>query len=198
VLAAAVSTLKFDLVVCGSKGLCGGSGYVGPALAEYLGFAQVCSVSSLDFILGRTALTLQRRLDHGDREVVVCQLPAVITVDEGSAEVPYASLPSVLAAQRIGVKVLDLAAVGLKPADARPSTGGRFLNYVQPRPRTKKVPALDTSLSPMQMMQQISGGGGPKKSGGPVEGDPKKVAAEIVRFLASNSLLPKESDGPLH
>ncbi len=197
VLASTISTLGFDLVVCGAKGLCGASGYVGPALAEYLNFAQVSGVSHVELSEGKDALTMHRRLDHGDREIVACQLPAVITVDEGTVDVPYASLPNLLASARIPVQVLDLAAIGLKSAAARSNSSVRFMKYIQPRPRTKKTPTLDASLTPMQMMQQISGGGA-KKSSGPVEGDAKKVAAEIISFLVSNGLLAKETGGSTH
>jgi electron transfer flavoprotein beta subunit len=167
-------------------------------LAEHLDFAQVCSVSYLELSQGQDVLTVHRRLDHGDREVVACKLPAVITVDEGAADAPYASLPKVLAAERAEIRVFDLAGVGLKLSDVKHNSSGRFLNYTPPRPRTKKSPALDTSLSPMQMMQQISGGGGPKKSSGPVEGEPQKVAAAIVRFLITNGILLRESEEGAH
>ncbi|MBA3038010.1 MAG: hypothetical protein FP814_16165 [Desulfobacterium sp.] len=185
VLAAAISTLGFDLIVCGSKGLCGASGYVGPALAEHLDFAQVCSVSNLEISPQRDALTLHRRLDRGDREIVVCKLPAVITVDKGSAEVSYASLSDLLASERIEIPVMDFASIGLKSSDVKPGSSGRFMHYIPPRPRTKKSPLPDPSLNPLQIIS----GGAAKKSSNLVEKEPNKAAAEIVRFLESNGIL---------
>ena len=70
VLAAVISTIGFDLIVCGSRGLCGASGYVGPALAEHLDFAQVCSVSHLEISPQKDVLIVHRRLDRGDRRNV--------------------------------------------------------------------------------------------------------------------------------
>lgn len=142
-------------------------------------------MSHLEIALEKDALTVRGLLDRGDREIVACNLPAVITVDEGSAEVPYASLPQVLASERIEIPVMDLAAIGLKASDIRPNCSGRFLHYVPPRPRTKKVPMPDPSLNPLQIIT----GGAAKKSSSLVEGEPKKAAAEIVRFLISNGVL---------
>ncbi|MDD5095619.1 MAG: hypothetical protein PHV74_14770 [Dehalococcoidia bacterium] len=196
VLAATISSIGFDLIVCGSRGICGGSGYVGPALAEYLCFAQLCSVSHLEISPARDALTVHRRLDRGDREIVACKLPAVITVDEGTAEIPYASFPDVLASERMEIPVIDLASIGLKSSDIESACGGRFLHYVPPRPRTKKSPAPAKALSPLEQMQQaMLGGGATKKGSDVIEGKPQKVAQEIVRFLVSNGILPREHEG---
>ena len=191
VLAAAISKIGFDLVVCGSRGLIGASGYVGPALAEYLDFAQVCSVSHLEVLPGQEVITVHRRLDHGDREIVACRLPAVITVDNGAADVPYASFPEVLTAERVQIPVMDLASIGLRSSDIRASDGSRLLYYIPPRPRTKKSPTPDKTLSPMQIMQQMMGGGAAKQGSNLIEGEPKKAAAEIIRFFVSNGILPR-------
>lgn len=193
VLASVVMKFGFDLVVCGSKGLCGASGYVGPALAEYLNFAQICSVSHLQISDAQDIVTMHRRLDHGDREIVSCRLPMVITVDEGVVDIPYASLPSVLAAERSKIQTLDFAALGLKSSDSKAVVPNAFLNYIPPRPRTKKALTPDASSSQAQRMLQAMGGGAAKKTGGPVEGEPKKVAGEIVRFLTANGLLAENS-----
>ncbi|MBN1317386.1 MAG: hypothetical protein JXA42_18030 [Anaerolineales bacterium] len=191
VLSAAISMIGFDLVVCGSRGLNGGSGYVGPALAEYLDFAQVCSVSHVELSSGGNALTVHRKLDHGDRQVVTCKLPAVITVDDGAAEVPYASFPAMVAAERMDIRVLDLASIGSRSSDVKQGGNSRFLHYLPPRPRTKKTLAPDKSLNPLQLMQQAMGVGGAKQTSNVVEGEPKKAAAEIIRFLVTNDFLSK-------
>ncbi|MCM1564386.1 MAG: hypothetical protein NC238_00260 [Dehalobacter sp.] len=188
-LAAAIRRLNVDLVVCGSHGLCGASGFVGPALAEYLEFAQISSVSRLEISSGENALTVHRRLERGDREIVYCKLPAVITVDEGSAELPYPSMPNVLAAECLEIPVMNLASLDLTPSAIKPG-GVQLLNFVPPRPRTKKSAAADTAnLTQAQIMQQLSGAGPAKQKSSFIEGDPKKVASEIVRFLEANGIL---------
>jgi electron transfer flavoprotein beta subunit len=189
VLSCLIASLGFDLVVCGSHSLGGASGYVGPAIAEALDFAQVSSVTHVELLADGTGLLLHRRLDRGDREIVVCQLPAVLTVDDGAVEIPYAPFPHLLAAERRSIVVRDLASLGLKPADVQSPDGAQLNQYISPRPRTKKSAAPEKALTPMQLMQQAMGGGGAKKNSNVVEGEPKKAAAEIVRFLASNGLL---------
>lgn len=189
ILAAAISTFGFDLIVCGSRGISESSGYVGPALAEYLDIAQVCSVSHIENKLESNGLIMHRKLDHGDREVVLCHLPAVITVDEGTMEIPYASFPDVLASERMTIPTKDLASIGLKSSDIKPNVQEKLLNYIPPRPRTKKVAAPDKSLNPMQLMQQMMGGGGAKNSSGVIEGNPETVAAKIVKFLETNGFI---------
>jgi len=190
VLAAAISTLGFDLVVCGSHSLSGGSGYVGPALAEHLDYAQVCSVSHLESSPEQDMVIVHRRLDHGEREIVACRLPAVITVDDGATDIPYASLPSLVTAEEADICSLHLAGIGLTPADLVPRTAGKFLAYLPPRPRTKKSPPPEPSLSPLQAMQ-MAVGGGVRHPDRVIEGEAVKVAAEIIRFFVSNGILTK-------
>jgi electron transfer flavoprotein beta subunit len=189
-LAAAILNQGFDLIVCGSAGLSGGSGFVGPALADYLGCGQICSVSRLA-LEQPGALTAHRRLEHGDREIVRGKLPLVITIDAGTADAAYASFPQMLAAERAEITALNLAHIGLKPADGRISAGGKFVQYIPPRPRTKKSAGPDTSnMTAAQKMQMLSGGGGKQKSAF-VEGSPQKAAKEMIRFLEEHDLLTK-------
>lgn len=193
-LAAAIKKIGFDLVVCGSRSLDDETGYVGPALSEYLNIPLVCSVSDLSQASDSDGIKLHRKLDHGDREILSCRLPALITVDDGTIDIPYASFPAILLAEQVQIQVMNLAAMGLSAADVKPQNPGKFISYIPPRPRTKKTALPDKNLTPAQQMQMaMLGGGAGKKSSSFVEGDPKKTAAEIVRFLDENGFLSAES-----
>jgi electron transfer flavoprotein beta subunit len=173
-----------DLVVCGNSSLDNGSGYVGPAVAKYLGYAYVGGVSRIEICRDGKSLSIYRRKEYGDREIVVVQLPALITVDDGAAEVPYASLPELIAAEQYVIPVLDLPTMGLKKTDIKKSTV-TFKDYMRPKPRAKKSAAAAGGANPLMAMLQ--GGGG--KSGSVVTGTPEKAAAEIISFLKKNEVL---------
>lgn len=187
VIAAAVSKLDFDLVVCGSQSLDQASGYVGPAIAEYLGIASICSISQLEVDVKQKKITCHRRLEHGDREIVAVDFPAVITVDAGRVEIPYASLPDLIAAERHTITVMDSEAINFEQTQINPGRE-KFLYYIPPKPRTKKTAQSSAALNPAQMMQQMTGGGA-KQGGNIVEGEPQKAAKEIIKYLQSKGIL---------
>ncbi|MDR1213679.1 MAG: hypothetical protein LBK54_06320 [Propionibacteriaceae bacterium] len=177
VLAAAVRRLGADLVVCGHRG----AGYVGAALAERLGYAQVDHVAAL--ALAGDRLELERRLGRGARQAVVTALPAVVTVDPGTAQPPEAALPALIRAQRADWPVWGLAELDLRPSDL-PRPAATVTAYAPPRRRPRK--SAEKALTPQQRMRQMMGGGAKAKAGSDkrvVEGPPEKLAAELIAFL---------------
>lgn len=187
ILSSTIKTLGFDLIICGTRGLSGGSGYVGPAIAEYLGIPSICSVSHIEFSNDKKKIICHRRLERGDREVVSVTLPAVITVDSGIVDIPYAPLGELIAAERQKITEMNSEEIGLIRSQITPGSG-KLLYYIPPKPRTKKVAQSSAALTPAQKMQQLMGGGA-KKGRGAIEGDPQQGIAEIVKFLESKGIL---------
>ncbi|CDX03960.1 Electron transfer flavoprotein beta-subunit [Desulfitobacterium hafniense] len=186
----AAASKDYDLIVCGSKSLCGGLGFVGPALAECHGYPQISSVSWWEIDQKNKALAAHRRKEHGDREVVRCPMPAVLTVDEDAAEAPYPSFPAMLKAEYAEIQVMDLAALGLTGRGIQDKSSGRLEKYIPPRPRTKKAAGPDASgMSAADMMKMLSGGGGGKSSNTVAEGTTEKVVKKMMDFLKKNQLL---------
>lgn len=124
-------------VVCGDYSPDGGSGSVPAFLAHELELAQALGLVELK-VDDRGGLRAVRRLDGGRRELLTVDLPAVISVEGGVADLRRAPLASLLATG---------------PADVEVSPGGGVTHADPPRqrpwrPRARVVPAPqgDTAL----------------------------------------------------
>lgn len=82
-------------------------------LAGLLGFPQATYASTLDFVVGNTALCVQREVDEGI-ETLQVELPAVISTDLRLNEPRYASLPNIMQAKRKPLESIDLASLGVE------------------------------------------------------------------------------------
>ena len=111
VLAKAVETMGFDLILGGKQGIDFDRAQTLSAVAEYLGIGQVLVVVDLDLADDHKSLVARRRIEGGD-EVVDVKLPAVIGAEKGLNEPRYASLPGIMKAKKKEIKKLDLAALG--------------------------------------------------------------------------------------
>jgi electron transfer flavoprotein beta subunit len=104
-LAAELKDGGYDLVMFGRMSIDTAHGAVGAIAAELLGLPCVTAISKLEFD-GRTA-KMRRELE-GAYELVECELPAVVTIDEGIARPRYPSLKGIMAAKK-------------KPLDTKPA-----------------------------------------------------------------------------
>jgi electron transfer flavoprotein beta subunit len=138
---AAVLFAGARVVVCGVWSLDRGSGSVPAFLAGRLGVAQALGLVTLAAAPGEPAgdptILAERRLDGGRRERLRVPLPAVISVEGGSARLRRASLEGVRAAGRARITVHDSPRVPM-PGVAR------TLPY-RPRARVLTAPASDLS-----------------------------------------------------
>jgi electron transfer flavoprotein beta subunit len=101
-LAAELKEGGYDLIFFGKMSPDSSNGVVGPMTAEFLGFACVTAISSLEIANGKG--TAKRELE-GAQEIVEFQLPAVLTVDEGLNTARYPSLKGIMAAKKKPLQV---------------------------------------------------------------------------------------------
>jgi electron transfer flavoprotein beta subunit len=181
-----ISSLDYDLVLCGDRSQDEGRGCVPAFLADYLGCSQVTKVIKLEVSPDRKLVNVWRKLERGWREEIECQLPAVMGIERTALEPRYMSVFSVKASYN-----RPLTRVEAEIGEGRK----RFLQIVElipPRPRTKKIFVPDASLSPEERFQLLlSGGAAPKKSSDYVEGTSEQVAKEVVNFLSEQGFLLK-------
>ena len=114
-----------DLVLCGAWSTDRGSGSVPAFLAARLGAAQALGLISLDYQGRPDMVRAERRLDKGRRERLSIGLPAVLSVEGGSARLRRATLSGTLAAKAAAITVLPgpvahVAAVRRVPFRPRP------------------------------------------------------------------------------
>ena len=112
VLAAAVRSAGFDLVICGSESTDARTGVVPAMLAERLGVPQLTLASKVE--ISGTGVTVRRVSDEG-YEVVTGSLPAVVSVVEKINEPRYPSFKGIMAAKKKPVQVLSLADLSVDP-----------------------------------------------------------------------------------
>ncbi|WP_227937761.1 electron transfer flavoprotein subunit beta/FixA family protein [Alkalihalobacillus deserti] len=96
---------KADIILSGNVAVDGGSGQVGPRIAELLGMPQVTTITKLT-INGNMA-TIVRDVE-GDEETIEVSLPVLVTAQQGLNEPRYPSLPGIMKAKKKPLETLEL------------------------------------------------------------------------------------------
>jgi len=90
-------TLGADVVLCGKQASDDDQGFVGPALAEALGWPHVSAVTKIASVDGGTEIFKET---EGGHEVWKATGPAVFTVQKSDKEPRYPSLPGIMKAKK--------------------------------------------------------------------------------------------------
>jgi electron transfer flavoprotein beta subunit len=118
VLARTIAGLTFDLVIAGVESADGATGAVPGAVAELLDLPAATFASHVE-VAGRR-LSVRRQTSAG-YDILECDLPALVTVTAGAAEVRHPSVRDTVAARKKVVEHLALADLGLAPDVVRPT-----------------------------------------------------------------------------
>lgn len=153
VLAAALKTMQYDLVLAGKQAVDEDNAQVAVRVAELLGLPHVNSVIKLDFSDDKKSAKCLREVD-GDRDVAETSLPAIITAQQGLNEPRYPSLKGIMGAKKKPIKDVKATDLGLDPATLAPKLETVKLDPPPARPPGKIIP-----------------------------GDPATAAKELVRLL---------------
>ncbi|RST59815.1 electron transfer flavoprotein subunit beta/FixA family protein [Siminovitchia terrae] len=103
-IAAYLQDKEFDLVLGGNVAIDGGSGQVGPRVAELLGIVQVAAITELCIENGKAEIV---RDVEGDEERLKLDLPLLATAQQGLNEPRYPSLPGIMKAKKKPLYTLD-------------------------------------------------------------------------------------------
>ena len=188
-LAKAVAGMDADLILCGQRSSDGGSACVGPAVAELLGIPQVTAACRLELLPDLQKVVVRRRLEKGRREIVECQLPALITVDDGLSQPRYVSLMALKRARKRDLQRLSMEDLGCGPEGfelCSPVVEQVAVSPPRPRPRPIFVPRGNL---PVYERIKLLLAGAPPRHGHWLDGDPDQVAEEVVSFLISNGII---------
>jgi len=187
-LAASIRSIGCDLILCGQRAIDTHGGQLGSFIATLLDVAQVSGIVRLDLPPPGSRVLVERALGRGDREEVECRLPALLTVDRALHEPRYPTFPNRLRAEQACIEVMSS---GLPEEGPGPEPLTQIRKLAPPRPKTRKVFTIDTSLSLADRMTQMVAGGGAKKEGGAVlEVGPEEAARQIVDLLLQNRMVP--------
>jgi electron transfer flavoprotein beta subunit len=160
VLAAAVDRLGFDLVLCGTASADSGMSVVPAMVAERLGVPALCFADALRI---RESTVEVRRDDGAGLEVLVADLPAVVSVTERCGEPRYPRFEATVEARYRPVRVWTLADVGVDATEVGLRAAATLVRTAAPHD-----------------------GAGPRIL---VEGDPTSAAIRLADFLAERQFL---------
>ncbi len=153
-LAEAIRTMDFDLILCGKVAVDSNAAEVPVRLAELLGLPQINVISKLDFEDG---LAVGRREGDGASEIIAAPLPAVVTTEKGLNEPRYPTLPNIMKAKRKPLDVVSWQDLGFSGADDQ-----------RLRPM---VSVVSRTLPPGREAAKM------------ISGNPEEAAKELVRIL---------------
>ncbi|MDW0110422.1 electron transfer flavoprotein subunit beta/FixA family protein [Sporosarcina aquimarina] len=108
-----------DLIIAGNVAIDGGSGQVGPRVAELLGINYVTTITDLK--IDGTSATLVRDVE-GDSETIETSLPLLVTAQQGLNEPRYPSLPGIMKAKKKPLEELELDDLDLDEDDVEAKT----------------------------------------------------------------------------
>jgi electron transfer flavoprotein beta subunit len=107
-LKSAIGDLAPDLVLCGKQASDDDQGFVGPALAEALGWPHVSQVTRVEIVRPATEIWKET---EGGHEVWRASGPAVLTVQKSAKEPRYPSLPGIMKAKKKEIPERPVAGV---------------------------------------------------------------------------------------
>jgi electron transfer flavoprotein beta subunit len=191
-LAGAASLLGADLIFTGARSLDTASGQVGLFIAARLGMPCVNEVVGLETDAGKKSLTVIRDIGRGEREKVLCPLPAVITV-KGEGKLLYASLDKLIESKKSEITVISPEDIGISPAKLK-SDPTRVTGLLFPRPAPRKVPPLDSSLPAFYRVLQLLEGGIARRKSLMLEGSGEEMAERLFELLKEEGILKSAAD----
>src|SRR3954447_12224295 len=103
-----------DIILAGNVAVDGGSGQVGPRVAELLGIPQVTAITSLTIEDGKATLIHDV---EGDEETLEVPLPVLVTTQQGLNDPRYPSLPGIMKAKKKPLEELELDDLDLDEDD---------------------------------------------------------------------------------
>ena len=124
ILAAAVKSMPFDLIVAGHRAVDDDNYQVGPAVAELLSIPNISMVIKEAVEDGKITCTCT--VEGGTKEVEA-PLPALISTQRGLNEPRYASLPGIMKAKKKPLETKSLADLGLDASQLQPKAAIKAL-----------------------------------------------------------------------
>lgn len=156
VLAAALRKIPFDLVWAGKQAVDEDNAQVPLRVAELLDLPHVNSIIEFEIEPDGAHARCVREVD-GERDVMITQLPAILTAQQGLGELRYPSLKGIMAAKK--KPLLEWKAADLGIDVSRVGKNRAKVEYVGLEPPPARPP------------------------GKLIQGDPQTAAKELVRLL---------------
>jgi electron transfer flavoprotein beta subunit len=149
ILAEYLKDKEADLILAGNVAIDGGSGQVGPRVADLLDINYVTTITSLE-IDGDTVKII--RDIEGDAEELETSLPLLVTAQQGLNEPRYPSLPGIMKAKKKPLEELELDDLDIDEEDVEAKTQTIEV-YLPPKKQAGRI--LDGEI-PQQVSELVS------------------------------------------
>ncbi|MDR3318510.1 MAG: electron transfer flavoprotein subunit beta/FixA family protein [Clostridiales bacterium] len=113
ILAAAISKLGYDLIICGRQAIDGDTAQVGPQIAEHLNIPQVTYVQKIDYNKANGEFTVTRWYEEYTQTIAVVG-PALFTVLSGANKPRYMRVAGIVAQDGMQVENVAFADLDVK------------------------------------------------------------------------------------
>ena len=140
-----------DLIIGGNVAIDGGTGQVGPRVAELLNIPYVTTITKLE--IDGTNVTVTRDVE-GDSEVIETSLPLLVTAQQGLNEPRYPSLPGIMKAKKKPLEELELDDLDLEEDDVEAKTKTIEI-YLPPKKEAGRVLAGDLNDQVKELVQLL-------------------------------------------
>jgi electron transfer flavoprotein beta subunit len=141
-----------DLILAGNVAIDGGSGQVGPRVAEMLDIPYITTITKLE-INGDKNVSVTRDVE-GDSEIIETSLPLLITAQQGLNEPRYPSLPGIMKAKKKPLEELELDDLDLEEDDVEAKTKTIEI-YLPPNKEAGKVLSGDLKDQVAELVQLL-------------------------------------------
>lgn len=134
ILAAQISKMQYDLILCGKQAVDDDMAYTGPALAANLGVPFVSVITKLSFSPDAKTAVINREIEGGT-EVIEAVLPAVFSAQKGLNEPRYASLQGMMKAKKKEIETVGASALGFTSEQINSFVKTKIVSLAPPPPR---------------------------------------------------------------
>ena len=189
-LAAKINTIPHDMILCGRIAVDTQAGLVGAYLAKMLGLPLVQGVIGVVMNREENKLTVNRKLERGSSEAVECSLPILLTVEAGINTPRHISVKGIFRIRKMEIEKVDSKMLGLSTDEVGvKGSKTRVIHISPPKPKMKGLIIPDSRLSPAERLKMIASGGLVSRKSNVLEGEPKKVASQLIQFFRQNKIL---------
>ena len=140
-----------DLIIAGNVAIDGGSGQVGPRVAQILDIPYVTTITKLE--ISGTDVTVTRDVE-GDSEIISASLPLLVTAQQGLNEPRYPSLPGIMKAKKKPLEELELDDLDLDEDEVEAKTKTLEI-YLPPKKEAGKVLSGELSDQVTELVQLL-------------------------------------------
>lgn len=151
VLAEYLKDKDADLIIAGNVAIDGGSGQVGPRVAEILDIPYITTITKLEINGQNVSVT---RDVEGDSEVIETSLPLLVTAQQGLNEPRYPSLPGIMKAKKKPLEELELDDLDLDEDDVEAKTKTIEI-FLPPKKEAGKVLSGEINEQVSQLVQLL-------------------------------------------